>query len=213
MSNRFIEDMRDKLAGRTKRELINGMITRSPHAAAAEKTLVALEVYPLFLLMLANDFPTKVWILDRDEKPSSAEILNDAARNKRWHSARICIDDCDGVTEFIDGYVAVVVSWKTLLAMRHEFAHALTTFFSPQTRHKLEHLYREAKMRGSFMEPLAAESIGEYVSCALSYYFFPDLREELQKVDPDLHDLIDGLLREAEEISLLISQPSEVPVN
>lgn len=212
MSNRFIEDMRSKLAGRTKHQLIEGMITRSPHAAATQKAVVAFEVFPLYLLMLAHDFPTKVWILDKGEKPSSAEILDDDARNKRWHSTRICIDDCEGVTEFIDGYIAVVVSWKTLLAMRHEFSHAITTFFSSATRHRLEQLYREAKRCGRFVEPLAAESLGEYVSCGFSYYFFPDLREELKEVDPELYNLIDNLLREAEEISSLISEPVEVPL-
>lgn len=213
MNNRFIEDMRSRLAGRTKRELIEGMVTRSPHKAATQKAIVALEVFPLYLLMLAHDFPTKVWILDQGEKPSSAEILNDNARNKRWHSTRICIDDCEGVTEFIDGYIAVVISWKTLLAMRHEFSHAITTFFSPATRQKLDLLYREAKRRGQFMEPLASESIGEYVSCGFSYYFFPDLREELKQVDLELHDLIDTLFEEAEEISALMSEPVEVPLN
>lgn len=213
MSNKSINGLRAKLAGRTKRELIEGMIARSPHRAATEKVLVALEVYPLFLLMLARDFPTRLWILDRDEKPSSAEILNDHVRNKRWHSARICIDDCEGVTELVDGYIAVVVSWKTLLTMRHEFAHALTTFFSVGTRQKLEYLYRDARRRGAFTEPLAAESIGEYIACGLSYYFFPDLRQELQQVDPGLYELVENLLQQAEEISSLISQPVPQTVN
>lgn len=207
MGNKFIDDLRGRLAGRTKRELIEGMIIRSPHQAATEKALLALQVYPLTLLMLAHDFPTKVWILDRGEKPSSAEILDERARKKRWHSARICIDDCEGITEFIDGYVAVVVSWKTMLAIRHEFAHAVTTFFSMETRHRLELLYRNARSSGNFVEPLAAESIGEYAACGVSYCFFDDLREELREKDPGLYDLVDDLLRQAEEISQLIGEP------
>lgn len=211
MANEYIREMRRRLAGRTKRELVEGMITRLPHQPALEKTYVALEVFPLFLLMLARDFPTKLWILDRGEKPSSADILNDHVRNKRWHSSRICIDDCEGVTEFIDGYVAVVVSWKTLLAIRHEFAHAITTFFSATTRSTLEQLYRDAKKRNSFTEPLASESVGEYAACGLSYTFFPDLREELREVDPRLFDLMEDLLRQAEEVSDRISQPVPEP--
>src|SRR3990170_2650534 len=83
MGNKFIDDVRAKLAGRTKRELIEGMLVHSPHQAATDKTIVALEVFPLYLLMLSHDFPTRLWILDRGEKPSSAAILNDAARNRR----------------------------------------------------------------------------------------------------------------------------------
>lgn len=209
MRNKFIDSMRLRLAGRSKRDLIEGMIIRSPHEVATNKTLVALGAYPLYLLMLAHDFPTKLWILDRGEKPSSAGIINEAVRSKRWHSARICIDDCEGVTEFIDNYVAVVVSWRTLLAMRHEFAHAITTFFSPTTRQRLDHLYRQAVSRDVFVEPLAAESIGEYAACGISYYFFPDLRKELQEVDPDLYELVADLLQQAEEISSLITSAED----
>ncbi|MCL5264651.1 MAG: hypothetical protein M1343_05585 [Chloroflexi bacterium] len=211
MGRSLTDDLKVRLNGRTKHELIEGMIVRSPHQMAAEKMVAALEVYPLLLLLLAHDHPTKIWILDRGEAPSSAEILNDSVRQKRWHAGRLCIDDCDGITEVVGNYVAVVVSWRTLLAMRHEFAHAVTTFFSPTTRQKLNTLYREAKTRGAFTEPLASESIGEYVACGLSYFFFPDLREELKEVDPDLHDLVEDLLRQADEISEMISEPAPHP--
>jgi hypothetical protein len=199
--------MRTRLGGRTKRDLVEGMIVRAPHQLAIEKTHIALETYPLFLLMLAHDFPTKLWILDRGERPSSAEILNDQIRQRRWHSRRICIDDCDGVTELIDGYVAVVVSWKTLLAVRHEFAHAVTTFFSTTVRNRLSRLYSEAKKRGDFIQPLASEGLAEYAACGLSYMFFHDLREELRIIDPDLFKVMENLLRQAEEISEIIAQP------
>ena len=112
---------------------------------------------------------------------------------------------CDGVVDVIDDYVAMVVSWKTLLIIRHEFAHVVTTFFSPKTRSELGALFENARARNRFVESLAAESLGEYLACAMSFYLFPDLREDLRDVDPDLHQLIGGILGEAEEISEQIS--------
>lgn len=211
MSDRHIEEMRRRLKGRTKRQLIEGMIVRSPHAIAKEKVFKALEVYPLLILMLAHDHPTKIWILDRGEPPSSAEILNKEARERRWHSQGIAIDECEGITDVVDNYVAVVVSWKTLLVIRHEFAHAATTFLSRNVRVELNNLFRGARSRGSFVEPLASESIGEYVACAMSYYFFSDLKEELKQVDPGVYELVDRILRQAEMVSLAIA--SEIPVS
>ncbi|TAK28677.1 MAG: hypothetical protein EPO21_22575 [Chloroflexota bacterium] len=205
MDQQFLDSMRVRLAGRTKRQLIEEMIVRSPHVGAKEKLHLALQEYPLFLLMMARDYPTKIWILDKGERPTSADILSDGARQRRWHSRGIHLDQCDGVVDVIDNYVAMVVSWKTLLIIRHEFAHVVTTFFSPKTRSQLAALFEKAKMRNYFVEPLAAESLGEYLACAMSFYFFPDLREDLRTVDPDLHTLVGGILAEAEEISAQIS--------
>ena len=193
--------LRRQLAGRTKRDLIEGMVVRSPHRVALEKLVVALEAYPLYLLMLAHDHPTRIWLLDRGEPVSSAAILDDEARGRRWHSAGITVDECDGLTDVVGDQVVMVVSWKTLLLMRHEFAHVVTTFFSPRVRGYLETLYAHAKQRGAFTEPLAAESLGEYIACGLSYYFFPDLRDELLQVDEPLYRLVDDILRRAEAVS------------
>ncbi len=207
MSNtKFIETMRARLAGRSKRNLIERMITRSPHSMASEKAITALEVYPLLLLMLACDHPTKLWILDKGEKPSSARILDQAILTKKWHSTNITIDDCEGITDVVENYVAMVVSWKTLLVMRHEFAHAATTFFSPSTRGRIKALYQDALRRGEFTEPLAKESLAEYAACGLSYYFFPDLKAELESVDAGLFSLVACVLNEAESLSSLIAQ-------
>lgn len=205
MDQQFLDSMRQKLAGRTRRQLIDEMIIRSPHAGAKEKVHLALQEYPLFLLMMARDYPTKIWILDRGEKPSSADILSESARQKRWHSRGISLDQCDGMVDVINDYVAMVVSWKTMLIIRHEFAHVVTTFFSPKTRSELGALFENARARNRFVEPLAAESLGEYLACAMSFYFFPDLREDLREVDPDLHQLVAGILKEADEISEQIS--------
>lgn len=205
LDQQFVVGMREKLAGRNKRQLIEGMIARSPHQIATEKLVMALESYPLLLLLLAKEYPTQIWLLDRGELPSSAAILNDQARRRRWHSQGIGVDDCEGLTDVVNGKVTIVVSWKTLLIMRHEFAHAVTTFFSPNIRRRLGLLYAQAKQRGVFAEPLAAESIGEYVACGISYQFFPDLSAELREVDAGLYRCIEGLLREAEELSALIA--------
>ncbi|MBI2883077.1 MAG: hypothetical protein HY675_27935 [Chloroflexi bacterium] len=206
MSNKFIEDLSIRLAQRSKRQLIEGMISRTPHQVATEKAVAALQVYPLLLLLLAHDYPTKVWILDKGEKPSSAAILSPRVRRKRWHSTCIGVDDCEGLTDVVDSYVAMVVSWKTLLVMRHEFAHVVTTFFSPATRRKIERLYVDARAHATFTEPLAGESLGEYIACAMSYYFFPDLREELLAVDPALYNAVDEILGQAELVSQRIGQ-------
>jgi hypothetical protein len=200
-SNRLAEEFRRRLNGRTKQALIEEMIVRSPHNIATEKMVKALEVFPLLILMLAADHPTKIWILDRGETPSSAEILDEAARNRRWHNRGICIDECEGITDVVDNYVAVVVSWKTLLVMRHEFAHAATTFLAPNVRKDLERLYLQARERRAFVEPLAAESLGEYVACAMSYYYFSDLADELRQIDPELYNLIDKMFSQAEAVS------------
>ena len=210
MDAQQIEQLRVRLAGRTKRDLILGMICHSPHEVATEKMVLALEAYPLLLLLLAHDYPTKIWILDRGEKPSSAAILNDEVRAKRWHDSGVSLDECEGLTDVVDDYVAVVVSWKTLLLMRHEFAHAITTFLSPTARRRLEQLYREAKARNQFTEPLASESIGEYVACGLSYYCFPDLREELRHVDAGLYHAVGRMLGQAEAVSRLLLAPEPV---
>lgn len=203
-NRRLVEQLRARLGERTKRDLIKQMIVRSPHSNATEKAVAALEAYPLLLLLLACDYPTKLWILDKGEKPSSAGILNESILAKRWHSTNITIDECEGITDVVDNFVAMVVSWKTLLILRHEFAHAVTTFFSPSTRKQLQALYVGAKRRGEFTEPLAKESLAEYAACGLSYYFFPDLREELRATDGDLFNLVRGLVTEAEAVSTQI---------
>ena len=208
MQNQTTEQLREKLAGKSKRQLIEEMIVRSPHAIATDKMVQALEVFPLWLLLLAHEHPTKIWLLDRDEKPSSAAILDDTARQKRWHSLQISIDECEGLTDLVDNYIALVVSWRTLLVMRHEFAHALTTFFSPETRARLKALYEHALAVDRFVEPLARESIGEYISCALSYYFFPDLRAELAATDEPLHALVTAMIEQAEELSAQLLAPA-----
>lgn len=205
-----LQQLRTRLGGRTKRDLILDMITHSPHDAATEKTVLALEAFPMLLLLLAHDHPTKIWILDRGEKPSSARILSDEVRARRWHTAGIGVDDCEGITDVVDDYIAVVTSWKTLLLMRHEFAHASTTFLSPRARKQLEQLYHAAQTRNQFTEPLAAESLGEYVACGLSYYCFPDLRDELRAVDPALFRLVEHVLGQAEAVSQQICPPAPV---
>ncbi len=213
MSDRLLSDLSARLGGRTKRELIEGMISRSPHPAATGRLVTALEVYPLSLLLLAHDYPTKIWVLDRGEKVSSAGILTQRILHRRWHSTAIGVDDCEGLTDVAPGYVAVVTSWRTLLVMRHEFAHAVTTFFSESLRRQLHQLYEDARMRGQFTEPLAAESIGEYVACGLSYYFFPDLRAELRSTDPGLYRLIDRFIGQAEDLSArLAGAGADAPV-
>ncbi|MCL5961545.1 MAG: hypothetical protein M1358_19905 [Chloroflexi bacterium] len=210
MNRQYIDSLRARLAGRNKRDLIEGMIARSPHDLATEKMLLALEPYPLLLLMLAHDYPTKIWILDRGERLSSSEILTEEMRCKRWHSDGIGIDECEGLTDVAEGYVAVVVSWKTLLIMRHEFAHATTTFLSAKIRRGLEQLFGEAKARGSFTEPLAGESLGEYIACGMSYFLSPDLRQELRDVDLGLHDLVEDILAQAEAVSQEIGEFNKV---
>ena len=201
MCDRLVSDLRARLRGRSKRDLIEGMIARSPHEPATSRMIEALEVYPLVLLMLAHDYPTRVWLLDKGEKVSSAKILTKRMLRRRWHSAAIGVDDCEGLTDVAPGYLAIVTGWRTPLLMRHEFAHAVTTFFSAATRRWLCHLYHEACLSGRFAEPLARESIGEYVACGLSYYFSPDLSAELRSVDPRLYDVIDRFVGEAEHIS------------
>lgn len=212
MNSQYIDGLRTRLAGRTKKELIQGMIIRSPHHVATEKMLMALEPYPLLLLMLAHDYPTKIWILDRGEKLSSSEILTEEMRCRRWHSNGIGIDECEGLTDVAEGYVAVVVSWKTLLIMRHEFAHATTTFLSAKIRRRLERIFGEARARNCFTEPLAGESIGEYIACGMSYFLSPDLREELKDVDLDLHNLVEDILSQAEAISREIGEAEQVGI-
>jgi hypothetical protein len=198
-----------RLAGRTKRDLIRGMLVRSPHVQATEKLVLALEEYPLVYLLMAAEFPTKIWVLDRGELVSSAEILTPEMRRRRWHSTAISVDDCEGLTDVAPDYVAMVTSWKSLLVMRHEFAHVVTTFFSPFERDHLAQLYHRAGSRNHFMEPLARESIGEYLACSLTYTFFPDLSDELASFDPSLHRFVTRLRSRAEDYSQLLVAASE----
>jgi hypothetical protein len=177
------------------------MIVRSPHPQATEKLIAALEAYPLLLLLLAHDHPTRIWILDRGEKASSAQILTPQMRVRRWHSAGLGIDDCEGLVDVAPGYLALVTGWRTLQVMRHEFAHVATTFFSPATRHHFQRLYEEALRQDAFAEPLARESVGEYVACGLSGYLSDELRPGLQGTDPGLYRAVERFLREAEELS------------
>jgi hypothetical protein len=51
------------------------------------------------------------------------------------------------------------------------------------------------------MEPLARESLGEYLACALTYTFFADLDEELARFDPSLHRFVRRLRARADDIS------------
>lgn len=201
MDERAIGRLRDRLDGRTKRDLVGGMISHSPHPAATAKILHALEVYPLLMLMQAHDYPTRIWVLDRGEKLSSAAILDAAAKERRWHQSGLSIDDCEGVTDVVEGSVAMITTWKSLLVIRHEFAHAITTFFPPKVKQCLHALYSRARERGEFTEPLASESLGEYVACGVSYLFFDDLRQELEEVDRDLLTLVSRLVNQAEAIS------------
>jgi hypothetical protein len=196
-----VDLLRVRLGDRRKADLIEGMIARSPHRSATQKMVRALDVYPLLLLMQAHDYPTKIWILDKGEKVSSAEILDAAARQRRWHSAEMAVDDCEGVTDVVGDSVAMVTSWKSMLVMRHEFAHAITTFFPPRVKRCLNGLYCRAKERGRFTEPLASQSLAEYAACAVSYLFFDDLRRQLQEVDSDLLTLVSRYVEQTEVIS------------
>lgn len=172
--------------------------------------MVALEPYPLVYLLLASEQPTRIWILDRDEKVSSADILTSEMRQRRWHSTQISIDECEGLTDATPDYVAMVTSWRSALVMRHEFAHVATTFFSPSERMELGHLYSLAHARNHFVEPLARESIGEFLACSLSYAFFDDLYRELAEFDPSLYRFVRGLLRRAEALSTAITREKKV---
>ena len=202
-----------RLAGRGKRELIQTMLVRSPHVGATEKLMLALEAYPLSYLLMASEYPTRIWILDRDEKLSSAAILTEEMRGRRWHSTRITIDECDGLTDVALGYVAMVTSWRSMLVMRHEFAHVATTFFAPRERAELGALYLQAQRTNHFLEPLARESIGEYLACALSAWFFEDLAKELASFDPLLFRFVRGLMRRAEGLSRSIEREASLAVN
>ncbi len=197
-----------RLAGRGKRDLIRGMLVRSPHAGATEKLMLALEAYPLSYLLMASEYPTRIWILDRAEKLSSAEILTTEMRERRWHSTQITIDECEGLTDIAPGYVAMITSWRSILVMRHEFAHVVTTFFTPYERAELGVIYAQAQVTNRFLEPLARESIGEFFACALSYWFFEDLAHELAEFDPMLFRFIRSLMHRAEEFSRLIERES-----
>ncbi|MBI2939686.1 MAG: hypothetical protein HYY04_04540 [Chloroflexi bacterium] len=203
-----IDVLRTRLRGRSKRQLIEATIARSPHEAATEKLILALEVFPLLSLLLAAEHPVRIWLLDQGERPSSAAILNETARQRRWHRSQIGPDDCEGLTDVVGGCVVVVVSWRTLLVMRHEFAHALSTFLSSGSRVHLRALYEAALQGDTFTEDLARESIGEYFACALGYYHFPDLRAELLATDPSLHDFIATILSHAEETSQQLLAPA-----
>jgi hypothetical protein len=176
------------------------MLTRSPHPQATEKLMLALEAYPLLYLLQACEHPTRIWILDRGEVVSSAEILTPEMRLRRWHSTQISIDECEGLTDAASDYIAMVTSWYSLLVMRHEFAHVITTFLSREEREGLMRLYLRARHHDHFIEPLARESIGEYVACALTYTFFPDLSDELASFDPSLYRFL-SRLRDRAEVS------------
>jgi len=147
MQEGLVQQLQYRLGGRTKSDLIRGMVARSPHEAATGKLVMALEVYPLLLLLMASDYPTKIWLLDRGEKPSSAAILTERMKQRRWNSDGISIDECEGVTDLAPGYIGMVVSWKTLMVMRHEFAHAATTFIPPRMRNHVSALYAQARTR------------------------------------------------------------------
>jgi hypothetical protein len=189
------------LRGRSKRELILDMIVRCPRPTVAEKLVQALEVYPLSYLLLAREHPTYIWVLDRDEKISSAEILTTEMKRRRWHTANLAVDDCEGLTDASDSYVAMVTSWRSTLVIRHEFAHVVTTFITPLERSMLQQLYLRAMTHGQFVEPLARESIGEYLACGLTYTFFPDLADELVESDPGLHRFLTRMRSRAEDLS------------
>jgi hypothetical protein len=168
--------------------------------------MLALEAYPLLYLLQACEHPTRIWILDRGEVVSSAEILTPEMRSRRWHSTGITVDDCEGLTDAAPDYVAMVTSWYSLLVMRHEFAHVVTTFLSAEEREGLTRLYLRACYHDHFIEPLARESIGEFVACALTYTFFPDLSDELARFDPSLYRFLSRLRDRAEESGLEISR-------
>jgi hypothetical protein len=198
---RTLEELAVLLRGRTKRDLIASMIARSPSPEATEKLFRALDPYPLVFLLLAAEYPARIWLLDRGEKVSSAEILTPEMRRRRWHSNGIGVDDCEGLTDVGPGYLAMVTSWRTLLVMRHEFAHVVTTFFTLDQRAGLSQLFARSHAAGHFMEPLARESLGEYLACALTYTFFADLDEELARFDPSLHRFVRRLRARADDIS------------
>jgi hypothetical protein len=180
------------------------MLVRSPNASATEKLVFALEAYPLAHLLLAGDYPTRIWVLDQGEKVSSAEILTAEMRGRKWHSAGISVDDCEGLVDVAPGYLAMVTSWRTVLIMRHEFAHIITTFFSAEERATLIQLFQRSRATNRFSEPLARESLGEYVACALTYTFFTDLNARLAQFDPSLHHFLTRLLARAEDLSATI---------
>lgn len=184
-----------------KARLIDGMLTHSPSDAARTRLHQALAVFPLYLLRLAHDYPTRIWLLDQGERLSSAAILGRSIGSRHRYGSRADIDKCEGLTTVVDRTVAVVSAWQSTLVLRHEFAHAVTTFLSAGARGRFVQLYERARQRGWFVEPLAAENPGEYTACALSSYF-EYRRQELFAVDPPLLAVVHQLVLEAEELSL-----------
>ena len=182
-----------------KRALIRGMLVRSSCKEARARAYEALKAFPLFLLLLAHGYPTRIWLLDEGESPGSAFHNLPQGRPPVGYPGDV--ERCRGVTVPVSGGVAIFSSWSSLLVLRHEFAHAVTTFLSPQARAEMLHRYRHALECDAFVEPLASLNPAEYAACAFSSYFIKERRERLEAVDPGLAATVCRLMTEAERVS------------
>ncbi|MBI2939207.1 MAG: hypothetical protein HYY04_02115 [Chloroflexi bacterium] len=203
-----LDELDRQLAGRTKRALIERMIVRTPHALASERLVDALSCYPLVLLLLAAAYPTHIWLLDNGEKVSSATILTNRMRFRRWHRQAINVDECDGLTDIGPGYLAIVVSSNSKEIMIHEFAHVVSTFLNPSVRDRLCNLFDRARQTERLLQPLAAESVGEFSACAFAAYFSPPAWTRLRVTDRTTYRLVADLFAEAERLSTALENPA-----
>lgn len=189
-----------------KHSLIRGMVVRFSCEEARARAYEALRAFPLILLLLAHDYPTRIWLLDEGESPAS--VFHGLPLPARFASHPGEATQCEGVTLPVNGGVAIFSSWSSLLVLRHEFAHAVTTFLSPQARVEMLHRYRHALECSAFVEPLASLNPAEYAACGLSSYLTEERRERLEAVDPALAATVHRLMTAAERVSRMLHYPT-----
>lgn len=180
-------------AEKQPRSTLGEMIARTPHDAATDALVRALDPFPPSVIDAAARLPTRIWLLDDDEDISSAAILTARMRRRRWYQHLASIDDYLGLTDVGPGYIAMVARWSLRSVIRHEFGHVVTAVLSPSERRKIADLFLGARLRRRFVEPLAARSVGEYVACGITAYVSPDRSEILREIDGPLVRFFDRL--------------------
>lgn len=173
----------------------DALISRSPHQAAAESARNVLRTYPPALLERAARRSVRIWLLDPDEPVASAAPLDARARARRWHNGTIGLDNCAGLTVPVPDGVLVIAPWHRPAVLRHELGHALSVLLTSAQRRRIERTYEKALARTSFVVPLAARSVGEYVACGLACFTDAGARHRLQQFDPALAAVLDELWR------------------
>lgn len=168
------------------------LVARAPRYEALLAATEVLSSYPAHVLETLASRGVRLWLLDRGEAVSAAPIP--ASERARW-----CLGERGrqaawaGLTVPTPGGPLVVAPWDRPTVVRHELGHAIGALLDDQQRRRLGAAYRTASVRGRWLVPLAARSVGEYLACGAACFARSGGPAYLRAFDPALADVLEPI--------------------